>query len=160
MVRKLRLPSYFGSDTMYPIRSLLMLSAVLVCLFGKAQELDGVVYRGVIENGDTMMQAILPPVRVDDVWIPKNRREEVKYDKLMRNVLKVYPYAEVTGKLMNEYAFDMAQISSEGDQKLYIKLAEIELRAEFEEELKDLTMSQGRVLLKLIDRETGETSYD
>ncbi len=145
---------------MYPIRSLLMLSTVLVCLFGKAQELDGVVYRGVIENGDTMMQAILPPVRVDDVWIPKNRREEVKYDKLMRNVLKVYPYAEVTGKLMNEYAFDMAQISSEGDQKLYIKLAEIELRAEFEEELKDLTMSQGRVLLKLIDRETGETSYD
>ena len=61
---------------------------------------------------------------------------------------------------MNEYAFDMAQITSEGDQKLYIKLAEIELRAEFEEELKDLTMSQGRVLLKLIDRETGETSYD
>ena len=48
---------------MYPIRSLLFLTAVSVCLLGKAQELDGVVYRGLIENGDTMMQAILPPSR-------------------------------------------------------------------------------------------------
>ncbi|HQZ43230.1 MAG TPA: hypothetical protein PK735_10110, partial [Flavobacteriales bacterium] len=66
------------------MRSLLVLSALLVCLFGRAQELDGVVYRGIVENGDTMMQAILPPVLVDDVWIPKNKREEEKYDKLMR----------------------------------------------------------------------------
>ena len=41
-----------------------------------------------------------------------------------------------------------------------MKLAEAELRAEFEAEVKDLTMSQGKVLVKLIDRETGKTSYE
>lgn len=142
------------------IRNFICTCSLFASLVGGAQELDGVVYQGIVENGDTMMQAILPAALVEDTWVAKDKRQAEQYDKLMRNVLKVYPYAEVTGKLMNEYSYDMARIDSESDQKLYIKLAEIELRAEFEEELKNLTMSQGRVLLKLIDRETGETSYD
>jgi hypothetical protein len=51
-------------------------------------------------------------------------------------------------------------IDSSSVQDMYVKLAEAELRAEFEAEVKDLTMSQGRVLIKLIDRQTGRTSFD
>ncbi|HMC98331.1 MAG TPA: DUF4294 domain-containing protein, partial [Flavobacteriales bacterium] len=54
----------------------------------------------------------------------------------------------------------LSTIHNGRDQDLYVKLAEAELRAEFEGELKDLTVSQGRVLIKLVDRETGHTSYE
>jgi hypothetical protein len=124
-----------------------------------AQELDGLVYSGVVENGDTMMQAVLPTAVVEARWTPKSRREAERYTKLMRNVVKVYPYARITGQLLQEYENDLALIQGNGDQELYVKLAEAELRAEYEAEVKDLTMSQGRVLVKLIDRETGQTSY-
>ena len=48
----------------------------------------------------------------------------------------------------------------EKTKKAYLKIVEKELRAEFEEPLKNLTTTQGEILLKLIDRETGETSYE
>ena len=54
----------------------------------------------------------------------------------------------------------MKTIEAKHDQDLYVKVAEAELRAEFEAEVKDLTVSQGKVLVKLIDRETGQTSYE
>jgi hypothetical protein len=72
----------------------------------------------------------------------------------------VYPYARLTANLLREYEHDLSVIQKGSDQEAYLKLAELELRTEFEAEVKDLTMSQGRVLIKLIDRETGTTSYD
>ncbi|MEZ4806951.1 MAG: DUF4294 domain-containing protein [Flavobacteriales bacterium] len=126
----------------------------------EAQDLDGVVYSGVVENGDTIMQAILPSVVVEARWTARDRRIAERYTRLMRNVIKVYPYARVTGELMREYEHDLRIISERTDQGLYLKLAEAELRAEYEAEVKDLTIGQGRILLKLIDRETGQTSYD
>ncbi|MCB0784678.1 MAG: DUF4294 domain-containing protein, partial [Flavobacteriales bacterium] len=58
------------------------------------------------------------------------------------------------------YERDLSRIDRRHDQELYVKLAEAELRAEFEAEVRELTISQGKVLIKLIDRETGQTSYD
>lgn len=113
-----------------------------------------------VVEGDTIPIFMLPEAKVVARFVPRNRREAARYDKLTRNVVKVYPYARVTAQLLHEYEYDLSHIKRETDQELYIKLAEAELRAEFEEEVKDLTMSQGRVLVKLIDRETGRTSYD
>ena len=115
--------------------------------------------QAVVVDGDTIPMVVLSEVRVDGRWRPKNKRESAKYDKLTRNVLKVYPYARVTRELLAEYENDLQQIDRGHDQGLYVKLAEAELRAEFEAEVKDLTMSQGKVLVKLIDRETGRSSY-
>lgn len=120
----------------------------------------GRVYRAILLDGDTVVTATLPEAVVEGRWSPKDRREAARYDKLTKIVVKVYPYARVTGDLLREYEHDLAQIEREGDQDLYIKLAEAELRTEFEAEVKDLTASQGRALIKLIDRETGRTSYD
>jgi len=120
----------------------------------------GQVLRATVIDGDTIANVQLPEAHVNGRWKPRDRKEAARYDKLTRNVVKVYPYARLTGELMREYEHDLNSISKEGDQDLYIKLAEAELRAEFEAEVKDLTISQGRVLIKLIDRETGKTSYD
>ena len=65
------------------------------------------------------------------------------------------------GTPAREYERDLSRIDRRHDQELYVKLArEAELRAEFEAEVRELTISRGKVLIKLIDRETGQTSYD
>ncbi|HRH70467.1 MAG: DUF4294 domain-containing protein [Flavobacteriales bacterium] len=117
------------------------------------------VLQAVVVNGDTIPVVQLPELNVEARWRPRDRRAAERYTKLVRQVVKVYPYARLTGQLLAEYEHDMQQIERSGDQDLYIKLAEAELRAEFEAEVKDLTVSQGKILVKLIDRQTGRTSY-
>lgn len=114
----------------------------------------------VVSDGDTMPMYFLDAVRIEAKLTGKARRNAARADRLTKYVQKVYPYARVTATLLDEYNRDLAQIEREGDRELYVKLAEAELRAEFEEEIKSLTMTQGRILVKLIDRETGHTSYD
>jgi len=116
--------------------------------------------KATVVDGDTIATVQLREAQVMSRWKAKDRREAERFDRLTRNVVKVFPYARLTGQLLREYEYDLAQIQRENDQDLYIKLAEAEIRAEFEAELKDLTISQGQVLIKLIDRETGKTSFD
>jgi len=118
------------------------------------------VLKARVVDGDTIATVQLREAQVMSRWKARDRREAERYDRLTRNVVKVYPYARLTGELLREYEHDLSRIERENDQDLYIKLAEAELRAEFEAELKDLTISQGQVLIKLIDRETGKTSFD
>lgn len=89
-----------------------------------------------------------------------SRRERRKYGKLKRYVVKVYPYAEMAGEMLRNFDDTLATIKSEAKKKKYIKRVEDGLKAEFEGELKKLTIKQGIILVKLIDRETGNTSYD
>jgi hypothetical protein len=114
----------------------------------------------VVEGNDTIPMYLLNPVEVSAVMTAPVRRAMQRADRLTRYVQKVYPYALITSKLLDEYEHDLASIDSERDKELYMKLAETELRAEFEGDLKEMTMTQGRILVKLIDRETGHTSYD
>jgi hypothetical protein len=118
------------------------------------------VLRAQVVDGDTIPVVELRESQVEARWKPMSRRQAARYDKLTRNVVKVYPYAKITGDLLREYEHDLSVIRRSNDQDLYIKLAEAELRAEFEAEVKDLTISQGKALVKLIDRETGKTSYE
>jgi len=141
--------------------STFLITLVLASSASMAQEdVSSHVLRAVVVNGDTIPVVQLPEAHVAARWSPKDRRDAVRYTKLMRHVVKVYPYASLTERLLKEYEHDLAQIQRNSDQELYVKLAEAELRAEFEAEIKDLTVSQGKVLVKLIDRQTGQTSYE
>jgi len=144
------------------VRSIVLIIVALSLSLG-ARAQPGVapqVLRAHVVDGDTIPVVQLPESRIDARWTPRDRRQAARYDKLTRNVIKVYPYAKITGDLLREYEHDLSVIRRSNDQDLYIKLAEAELRAEFEAEVKDLTISQGKVLVKLIDRETGKTSYE
>lgn len=118
------------------------------------------VVHAVVLDGDTLPLVYLGEAEITGRWSPKDRREAERYTRLMRQVVKVYPYARLTDQLLKEYEHDLEQIEKGSDRELYVKLAEAELRAEFEAEVRDLTVGQGKVLVKLIDRETGHTSYD
>lgn len=120
----------------------------------KAQQ----VTRATVMDGDTipLIQlkevAIFPPLNFD------NRRERRRFNKLVKHIKKVYPYAKLASIKLKEYEKKMKG-KNEREQKQLIKQAEKEIRNEFEGDLKKLTFTQGRILLKLIDRETGNTSY-
>lgn len=78
---------------------------------------------------------------------------------MIYNIKKAYPYAQVAGVKLKELDDHLATIKNEKEQKSYIDQAEKEIMKEFEKEVKRLTVKQGIILVKLIDRETGRTSY-
>tara|TARA_R110002049_G_scaffold297015_2_gene485686 strand:+ start:5268 stop:5909 length:642 start_codon:yes stop_codon:yes gene_type:complete len=111
-------------------------------------------------NGDSLPTMNLGNVNVVERRKFKSNTDKRRYDRLERYVTKVYPYAELAGTLLRNYDDTLATIKNEVRRKAYMKKVEEELKVEFEGELKKLTVMQGVILVKLIDRETGESSYD
>lgn len=116
--------------------------------------------RATIYNGDTIPYATLPAVTCYVPRVFKNKRDKAKWERLLYNVKKVYPYAILASAKLKEYDKLLSQIPNENDRQRYMKIAEKQLKEEFGNELKKLTMTQGRILIKLIDRQTGKTTYD
>lgn len=118
------------------------------------------VLKRMIINGDTLYVTtleevyIFPEPEFDSWWA------ERRYRRLVRNLKVVYPYAVIAGDLLRDLNEKLKKIDSERRRKEYIKEVEKEMFAQYENELKGLTITQGRLLIKLIDRETGDTSYD
>ncbi len=119
----------------------------------------GHVCRTEVINGDTLAVIDIGEVVVLEEKTFKNKRERRKYERLQRKVVKVYPYAFAAGELMRHYEAELTSMSSERARKKYLKEAEAELKSKFEGELRKMTISEGILLIKLIDRETGDTSY-
>jgi hypothetical protein len=90
----------------------------------------------------------------------KNAFQQRRYDRLVRNVKIAYPYAKLAGIRLIEYENELTSLHTEKERRDLMRRAEDQIRDEFEDDLKKLTFSQGWILLKLIDRETGHTSYD
>lgn len=129
-------------------------------LFAQSSAVEGHVLDVQVTNGDTMPYVTLRPHTVLEFKQERSKREQRKWNALMRRVTKVYPYARVAGELMREYDRQLSTLTSEKDRKEYLKMAEEELKREFEGEIRDMTIREGYILIKLIDRETGNTSYD
>ena len=72
------------------------------------------------------------------------RKAAMRYDKLIYNVKKVYPYAKLAGMKLDEYQKVLDTIPTEKARKAYMKKAEKELEAQFGDEIRDLTFSQGK----------------
>ncbi len=147
------------------------LSAVYIVLiftlFSKvslAQEMEKIdtliVTRTVIVDGDTIPNVSIEEVIIFPRLIFKNRYRERKYRKLVRDVKKAYPYAKLAKDKLVAMESEFVKLETEKEKNKYIKTVEKQLMNEFGTELKKLTVTQGRILLKLIDRETGNTSYE
>ncbi|MEM9051637.1 MAG: DUF4294 domain-containing protein [Bacteroidota bacterium] len=125
------------------------------------EEVDGVyLLETMVVDGDTIPVVTLQPKRISAYRKSRSKRYKRKWDKMHRNVVKVYPYAKVAGDLINEYNRNLDQLETEAERDAYLDQCEKDLKAEFEGDLRKMTTSQGRVLIKLIDRETGQTSYE
>ena len=120
---------------------------------------DTIMVRGVIIDGDTIPYQYISVINIYAERMFKNKRAFEKYSKLRRDVLKVWPYAKITEKKFNELAVQLGMTNDERVKKALVNKTEKEIKARFEGELKNLTITQGRILIKLIDRQTGNTSY-
>jgi len=118
-----------------------------------------VVYGRIDENGDTTLIVYLPEVDIDLMQRYLQITETNKGRRLARNVKKVYPYAKLAGAKMKEYDSILANVTSEFDRHMLMRQAEKEITDQYTEELKNLTITQGLILVRLIDRETGNTTY-
>ncbi len=121
---------------------------------------EGLRVPAVISNGDTMAMQMLKTVYVFEERKFKSAAEQRRYNKLVRDVKIAYPYARMAGEKLRQYESILADVKTEAERHKIMKKVETELKDQYGDELKDLTITQGRILLKLIDRETGDTSYE
>lgn len=82
-----------------------------------------------------------------------------KFNKLRYNILKTLPYANEAGRNLKIINAEMARIPTQEGKDAYMESRENFLFGRYEKEVRDLTISQGKVLVKLIDRQTGSTTY-
>jgi hypothetical protein len=106
---------------------------------------------------DTFAVATIAPVQIY-AYCP-NRSRKKSMDKMERKVAKVYPYAKAAGDVMRAYEAKCKVITDPKQQKALLDQAEAQMKAQFEKDLRQMTISEGVILVKLIDRETGNTSY-
>jgi hypothetical protein len=118
-----------------------------------------IVVRAVIYQGETIPYVTLPAVVCIGKLKFKNKRVAAQWTRLLYNVKKVYPYSILAAARLKEYDRILATIPNEKDRKKYMSIVEENLKKEFSEDLKNLTVTQGKILIKLIDRETGKNSY-
>ncbi|NTV83173.1 MAG: DUF4294 domain-containing protein [Bacteroidales bacterium] len=141
------------------LRSLFISISLFLAFNSFSQEEDMLIVGGTIADGDTIPMVQLKEVTILS-WINLSSSEARKMTKLIRNVKITYPYARLAGIKLEEYKDILLAAPDDKARRKIMKQVEDELQAEYGQELRELTVSQGKILLKLVDRETGASSYD
>lgn len=113
-----------------------------------------------LDNGE-----VVPWFPIEEVVIRarrtfKTETDRQKYLRLKRNVIRVLPYAIYAQRRYDQLDRDLALAHSRREEKKLIKECEREIKEKITSEVKNLSVSQGEILIKLIERQTGNTSYD
>ena len=112
-----------------------------------------------VENDTILNDTIeLPEIIVRKEKLDIEARKQ--FALLQNRVLKVYPYAKITAERLTALNRGMANLKTEREKKKYFKIVENYLTNEFEAKLKKLSRKQGQILVKLIHRQTGTTTYE
>lgn len=120
---------------------------------------EGQVTPAEIQGNDTLAVVNLWDYYVISAKPYTKRRYKRKYSRLAKKVIKVYPYAMLAGYKLRAYNDTLIKMNK-SQQKKYMKKAEKDLTSVFGNQLKNLTRSEGRILIRLIDRQTNNTSYE
>jgi hypothetical protein len=121
---------------------------------------DTVRVMAINDNGYMIPFFILDEVVCYGVRTFKTVADQAAFNRLKFNVLKVMPYAIYAKKRYEKLERDLAVTSDKKEQKKLVKQCDNEIKNMFNTEIKELTITQGQILTKLIDREVGRTTYD
>jgi hypothetical protein len=118
--------------------------------------------RVAVTNVDNELIPWIPlhEVTIYGIRIFNSPEERVAYSRLRYNVMKVIPYALYAKNRYGQLERDLALTTDKRKQKLLVKACDAEIKQMFNREIKELTITQGQILTKLIDREVGRTTYD
>jgi hypothetical protein len=129
------------------------------------QKIDTLADRFYILQNVNRDGVTMPEVEIKEVTVvarpgSKRRNEYRYYERLIYNLKRVYPYALMVRIRLNEVNEQMKNITDEKERKKFLKDVEKDVFAKYEGDMRDMTITQGRLLIKLIDRETQNTSYE
>jgi hypothetical protein len=147
-----------------PILFIIIFSSEL--LFAQNKELktttalDGTKLMCQIEGGDTILLAFLHDIWVFPSSTFKNKRQERFFWRTVRDVKRTLPYAKLISRELVKVNAEMEKLTTKKEQKAFLKEYEKAIFKKYENDLRKMSISQGRMLMKLIDRECNRTSYE
>lgn len=113
-----------------------------------------------IYEGDTIPCVQLPTVYIFKPLKFKNDKERMEYYRLVRNVKKVYPIArEINRTILETYEY-LQTLPNEKARQKHIKRVEKGLKDQYTPRMKKLSFAQGKLLIKLVDRQSNQTSFE
>ena len=122
--------------------------------------IKGFLVPACIYDGDTIPDLRMPTLYVFKPIFFKNEKKQKEYNRLVRNVKKTLPIAkEVNRAIIETYEY-LLTLPDEKSRQKHLQLVEKGLKQQYTPRLKKLTFSQGKLLIKLIDRETVSSSYE
>ncbi len=121
---------------------------------------DTILHEAIVYNGDTIESKTLDNLYFYGYMTKSQLTAKQAYNRLRNAVYVTYPYARRAGVVMNDINAKLVGITDKKARKKYINSREKELRKEFTKPLTDLSIYQGKILMKLINRETGNNCYE
>ncbi len=121
---------------------------------------DTLTTYAIIYLGDTIEAKTLVDVSLYTRLTDAQRRARAEWTRLRNAIYVTFPYAKRAGLVMNDVNVHLVSIVKSEDRKKYIQSREKELKKEFADPLTNLSIYQGKVLMKLINRETGNNCYE
>src|SRR5574344_568999 len=132
---------------------------IFISVIAFSQNKGGITVFGTIYNGDTIPVDYLKPIRVVGYICPLTPEEIRSNSKLIRDVKKTYPYAKQIQQLLNNYLYIMSNCQNDSQKEKIKKTAANDIDNKFSGKIKKLSKKQGKILSKLIYRQTGRSSY-
>lgn len=126
----------------------------------EAQEAKTIQSYYIVIGNDTIPVFSLKPIHVFSPYKFKDQRERMEYTKLVRDVKKTYPYAKmVAASIIETYEY-MQTLPNEKAKQKHLEEVQKYMMDRYKPEMKKMTRNQGKILIKLIDRECNTSSYD
>ncbi|MBS7321554.1 MAG: DUF4294 domain-containing protein [Myroides sp.] len=145
------------------MKAFIIVLFTIFCWSAQAQVNDWEKYAdslrtNVLDDGEIEKEYMLPELYMN---FSKEELERIKIENaLRRRILRVYPYAVLTSHNLTNLNAEMAKLSTKKEQRRHLRKTEKYLKEQFEERLKKLSRKDGQILVKLINRQTGQTTFE
>jgi len=121
---------------------------------------DTLKMQAIIYEGDTIPMSVLSNIYVQSHLTNSQKEALARYNRLRNAVYVTYPYARKAGIILNDINAHLVNITDRKERKKYINSRDKELKKEFTTPITNLTVYQGKILMKLINRETSNNCYE
>lgn len=139
------------------MKNIIYLFFLLTCFIAHAQKSE--IAKVQVDGEDTLAVVQMNEVVVFSKREFKDSHDRWEFERLKKNTIKVYPYVKLAVDIYQEINEEREGITRKRKERKYINNKEEDLREQFETQLRDLTKSQGKILIQLINRETGNNCY-
>ena len=145
---------------LYLVLLLILGAATNQSLYAQRGINDTIVSAAIIYQGDTIEAKTLGDISFYSRYNEAQMTARAAWTRLRNAIYVTFPYARRAGIVMNDINAHLVNVKDKGDRRKYIKTREKELKKEFTDPLTNLSVYQGKVLMKLINRQTGNNCYE